>query len=332
MSMKQIESQNGKDTYQCEPINICFVGMRGTGKTSLLASLYKELQEKSVDHFFPEFKTRKRLSEKLTDMLSVFGTTEHIGVVAGALEATLTPQVHIFNAQYDVANTNKRFIFPFKFTDIPGEWYNVEEHQAEIKSYLTGSSISFLTIDAPALMEGGAIHNLYNGPMMIQDLYKEAHSNLKDKHLVVIVLSRCERFMQDSAKRKELYKKVEAGYGPFATSLRNNGVTVFSVAVQTLGGVIFRRYNDKNEPVFIKIGEYAPKNCATPLALALRHGMKAILAHLEVINGGWFQRFLNTIGWSQDDLAQKAAENILKDLETKITSNAEGATFEIGRS
>lgn len=330
--MKKIESQNCKDTYQCAPINICFVGMRGTGKTSLLASLYKELQDKSVDHFFPEFKTRNNLSKKLTEMTSVFKTTEHIGVASGALEATMLPNVHTFNAQYDIPKNNKRFIFPFKFTDIPGEWYSAEEHQAEIKSYLTGSSISFLTIDAPALMEGGAIHNLYNEPMMIRALYQEVLSDLKDKHLVVIVLSRCERYMQDTEKRQALYQQMEKEYGSFATSLRDNGVTVFSVAVQTLGGVIFRRYNDKNEPVFVKVGEYSPKNCATPLALALRHGMKASLAHLKASNAWWFQKFLNTIGWSQDDLAQDAAANILNDLETKITSNAEGATFEIGRA
>lgn len=330
--MKQIESQNSKETYQSEPINICFVGMRGTGKTSLLASLYKQLQDKAVTHFVADFKTRGALSVKLAEMLSVFDKTEHIGVVTDGLEASTNPQPFVFNGQYDLPNSNKRFIFPFKFTDVPGEWYSAEDKQEAVQSYLAGSAISFLTIDAPPLMNGGCVHNLYNAPMMIKDLYNEVLPALRDRHLVVIVLSRCERYMQDSKKRQELYQKVEKEYGSLAKALRDSGVTVFSVAVQTLGGVIFKKYNEKNEPVFIKIGEYSPKNCETPLALALRHGMQAIVAHLQQANGGLWQKILQMLGWNQGALAQAAATTILQDLQKKINSSVDGATFDVGRS
>ena len=43
----------GKTVYEFRPLQFCFVGPRGVGKSSLLASMYHEIEElRQIDNFY----------------------------------------------------------------------------------------------------------------------------------------------------------------------------------------------------------------------------------------------------------------------------------------
>lgn len=345
---KDLPGVQGKVVYEFRPLHYCFVGPRGVGKSSLLASMYHELEEKRhIDNFYIDIstgtgrRTQVRLSNAKKEMLSML--TESAPYATAALGLGLRGDademsVYEFVGRSTVQDTSltarllgrerKEFRFPFRFIDMPGGWYRAEriddETAARVKNTLEASSVSFLAIDTPALMESPALCMEYNRVDTIKAWYEASLDRLSEQqHTVVMVLSRCERYCGD---KRAMYDRLRSTYATLIRKLKNAGIKVYATYVQTLGGMEFETYETVQRSNlslkvarFIKTGDYAPENCATPLLLALRHGLLRSLEQLHSKKeNNRLVAWCAALGWNNVDAALQAARELIEVLDERV--------------
>ncbi len=324
------ERSNDKvDVYSFSPLNICFVGPRGVGKTSLLASMSFELKKGHCADVFIDQNTKAgrytsiQLERSWGHMLSMIDDTPE-GELVPAIGIEASSETHtgeqegrefIFTGRFSKQATfkTKEFLYPFRFVDMPGGWYtDVEKHADTVNQVLGNSTVSFLTVDTPAMMKGMAMHVKKNRPSKIYDWYNSAMSSLKQGvHMVIIVLSRCEAYWD----RKELLlEKVKERYEDIIALLKNNEISIAIVPIQTLGGVKFQNYDPKGEAQFIRTGEYKPVNCVTPLRIALTRGLVNAVLKMKEEHGTVIDDILNTLGVTHYDIAAEGAKLLAEKL------------------
>lgn len=345
-----------KSVYRCTPMQFCFVGPRGVGKSSLLASMYHELEEvKQLDNFTIDLRTevgrrtQARLAVAKGKMLRMITESSPYATAEPGigLEADEELNIFEFEGRSVVADSGrlgrwlgkgeKEFRFPFRFVDMPGGWYQPEridsEIEAEVRAVLEGSAVSFLTIDTPALMANAAICHRNNKVDTIKSWYESSLDCLSERgHTVVMVLSRCERYRADVPG---MIARLRSTYSVLIRKLKAAGIQVYATYVQTLGGMEFETYETLQmgtEVVerarFIRVGDYAPCNCATPLALALRHGLLMALQRLrDKKSGNFLLAWGAALGWNNIDPAIRAAEGLVMALNTQVHAG-ENYTYE----
>lgn len=339
--MQHIGNANGIDVYRFDPIKITFVGARGSGKTSLMTSMCHELEEKGVSDFSVTTETSRILQETYESMLEMIGDTKMLDIVENSgIAGSTACDRYTFEGRQMMAG--RHFIFPFEFTDMPGGWYTdtgaAAAHDHEVSETLLNSTASFLVVDAPALFEGGLIHEKGNKPKAVVRWYRLNKGLLAERHhTVILVLSRCERFISDTTKREKLFEKVRKEYGPIIKELHSAGVHVVCTWVETLGGVQFYKYEKGNDNTkhakFIRTGDYNPQNCAMPLILALHHGMDEIEKRLaDEMQSCWqilANIFAGLFGPTPTATAHACAQQLLAILNEKVGSNEKASTFNL---
>lgn len=331
---------DGIDTYTLDPVYVTFIGCRGCGKTSLMVSMFNEVQKNRLSRVTADLPTMQILSESNAQMLRLIDDYEINDTVFLAERDTFSTE---FSNDFKFTGTAvlgtitnpKRFRYPFVFTDLPGSWYfgAAESYVGEVKKFLGRSTVCLLTIDAPALMSGGYTNHVYNRYDVTLNWLKESLVTLKNKNVrVVFVLSRCERFVQDDTLRQVLFEKVRRSYAPLIDVLRTAGIDICGTWVETLGGVQFLEYRRNAEgikvPVFQKTGDYAPRNCELPLLLTLQKTAESMKRAL-VEKRGPLRVLLDWLGFSHYDLAIKGLEMMLKELEAGLSRVKDNAMFEL---
>lgn len=343
MKLDFIEIKNVilKDTsvYQTAPetpIRFCFVGPRGVGKTSLLCSMYQQIKKNNVDGVYIDIHsaegaaTSEILNDSLQDMLEMIEETPkgELAALEPSLKGSQDAITHSFVGVQKVKDNQlikltpyKQFRFDFKFTDMPGQWYDLNEnndHKEDAKQYLENSVVSFLAVDTPALVKGPATCQRNNRVAVIEEWYRNAAAKLgANKHTVIIVLSRCERYW---SQKKLMLEKLKEVYGALIDSLKQDGIEVYVTWIQTLGAIEFSHYEKSREDDgtridharFLRCGdEYAPVNCCTPLQLALAKGLTRAADAIDP--GVWAK-----LGFGIKALAKDAATAMAHELEEKI--------------
>ncbi len=320
------------DVYSFPPLNICFVGPRGVGKTSMLASMSQELKKgRCSDIFIDQQTTAGRFTSKILggaweDMLSIFDDTE-MGQMVKARGLGGTSNAYtgedaggrefIFTGRFSkkAAFKTKSFLYPFRFIDLPGKWYDHDADEKEtdkVNKILGSSMVSFLTVDTPAMMKGMSMHVRKNRPDKIYDFYNTAMPSFQHNfHLVVIVLARCEAYWD---KKELLLEKVKDRYADVISLLQKNEIPIAVVPVQTLGGIKFQEYNPEGEAQFIRTGMYKPDNCVTPLRLALTGGLINSIIKMKEGRDGLLDELSDLFGCSHYDIAREGAIKLAEEL------------------
>lgn len=335
-----IQQSNTHGYETTTPISFCFVGLRGVGKTSLLASMHHEIQQSNVTCVKIDTYNEKgawtfdQLENSRREMLGMIEKTPKHGIVEEELGiiGSGDEKRYEFLCEATVEDTdlwsrskNKRFRFRCEFIDIPGGWYwdASEQDKAKARKNLVNSAVSFLCIDTPPLMKGDMHNGLQNAPSRIANIYDEVLQDLAaNKHTVILVLTRCEFCWND---RKAMLEKVDKYYGKIIERLKAAGIEVYVTWIQTLGGLKFQNFRKKEnalgyKQVFRRDGDYVPENCATPLQIAMSRGMERAQ---ERINPG----FLSALGWDVKELAVKAANKIATELKKQLHAGEENTYY-----
>lgn len=330
-------STNDNTVLDFSPINFCFVGPRGVGKTSLLASMYQEIKKKGVIGFSIDLntvagrETQARLDDAHEAMLEMIDETPMHGLADESLgiAGSAGPRYYEITGEKKIEDTDwlkwtryKTFRYKFGFTDIPGTYYledSSPQNAEAAANALKNSLVSFLAIDTPALMDSQLKNKRLNTSERIASLYESA--SWEKGHTVIIVLSRCEKYWRD---REFMIDKIKEYYGGLVKNLKSRGVRVFITWVKTLGGMEFDFFSTAKDPNgkkryiarFLRTGDYAPENCATPLQIALHYGLARLSDH--IIPGP-----LDWLGLANGELAKEATEELSGQLGRKL--NAGGA-------
>lgn len=333
---KQLDSdQNDIKGYETEkPITFCFVGPKGVGKTSLLASMYYEIKQSNVMSVKVDAlteigeRTQKSLDASHKKMLNMIEKTAmkrsvDLRLEGKSLGATQEDKHYEFICEGTVDDTDwirmsdrKRFRYRCEFIDIPGGWYNDAklEEKAKAREYLKNSAVSFLAIDTPAIMVSDSTNDYSNYTTTIAECYDNVHNELAaNKHTVIIVLSRCERYWNE---RERMLEQLNKYYGALINRLKATGVEVIVTWVKTLGGMEFLQFRKNDDESytarFIRMGNYAPENCSTPLQLALSHGIARVK---DSIKPGFFPMF------DVKKYAIQAADEIASELKRRLLTD-----------
>ena len=270
-------------------INIAMVGPRGVGKTSLLAAMYNELdpEVRSIECNFTldAGPTTKAITNRLEELRSL-GNKSGI-VVQGNEGIDSTSDFREYTFHLDIGDGGAPEV-TLRFLDMPGAWYCSEGDYKRADQAIQEAHISFLAVDATALMEApskgdggiGKYHNHINHPDSIKAAYKRALNNFGNGHVIVIVLIRAETYVK-SGRIGDLYRQVRVAYGDLASSMQ--GIPVFACYVETVGSLLFNSFKKEGTHIISEFRRipgkrYSPQRCALPLRLAIYKG----LAHAVV--------------------------------------------------
>jgi GTPase SAR1 family protein len=286
------------------------VGPRGVGKTSLLAAMYGELKtelKKAGCSFMMEAgPTNRAINERLRELKRVAsGSGVKIqtgeGIDATAQEETFTFHLDVGDGGEPEAT--------LEFIDLPGGWYTATGDYQRADEVLANSHVSFLAVDATALMESptkvnqdlGKYHDDINAPDYIQNAYERV--KLKDTHTVVLTLIRAETYIK-KGKLPALIRKTQQAYSGLAEILNRNGVHLIGCYVETVGSLYFNAFNEKEGVVsseFVRDPKkgYSPCRCAVPLRIAALASLRAALdsAYMDLLKEDtFFAKILEIFG------------------------------------
>ena len=273
-AMNQVLASRGGGSV----IDVTMLGSTGTGKTTLLTSMYE-----CFDHVIgrtdlamvPDLLTSRKLQEYANELSNLPG---EIRVVRG-LEGT----GEIREYSLGVGRRGKPSLFTLRFTDYPGKWLiaGSAAEDEKLQRALRQADVVLVAIDTPALLErNGAYHDIVNAPRIVIDQLKQMLTEDMPR-LIILVPLKCEREVATAEGRRRLTKAVTDNYAPLLNyisggALRERVGCVLAPA-QTLGSVVYSRVTEeaKGNPVFHFVSKsrgarYQPVDTDQPLRYALR--------------------------------------------------------------
>ncbi|MFM2199259.1 MAG: hypothetical protein RLZZ505_2691 [Verrucomicrobiota bacterium] len=258
---------------------IVMVGPTGVGKTSLLAAMYKEIDGElaacGCTLSTEPGPTQRAINDQLKELKKVANGTGMKVQIGEGIDGT--QQERRYRFQLSVGNGGEPDVI-LDFVDLPGGWYTGTGEYERADKVLGESHVSFLAVDATALMESqgsdtggfGRYHEELNSPLDIIESYKRV--NFMAGHIVVLVLIRAESYVKSGSVDVMLEKAAQA-YGELARKLGKKNIPLFSCYVETMGSLTFNSFTESQgriEARFIRDPKkgYQPSRCAIPLRIA----------------------------------------------------------------
>lgn len=302
-------------------IRICMMGARGVGKTSVLTSMFKNLNSVNADTNLQlttindsngggEDSTTKLINERHDQLMEMFHSSSEIGDVANSGIAG-SFEVHSFNFQFGVKGKSTRIDLEIK--DFPGEYIFSEPE--EVSQFINESNAIIVAIDTPHLMESNGIYNEgKNCVKIITDFFTKSFTDLKDDKLVMLVLLKCEKYYNNGTIN-EVLKRVESSYAElinlFKSQELKDKIACVITPILTVGEVEFDRFlanDDGSVKILQNVGipvkaiykyskknaSYAPKYCEQPLCYLLSFVAK-LYARTQQSGGKTFFEKLSAI-------------------------------------
>jgi len=274
-------------------ISVMLLGPSGVGKTTLLATMYKELG-RTVYHHEKEAEHLKSLSsfditahqntgnaldedyEKLKTLLKQPSFTP----LNSPLRGTQGIIKHKFNMSF-----NQQKLFDLVFYDIKGGLLHTDDSNPDFttfKAKLAQSYIIMNVIDGAALMNSftkhrETLHDDVNKPTKIRDLLKFVLDSGRPC-IVLFVVNKCETWFHEAQKLRDSF---EERHREVINLIRTRDkVAGMYIPVKTLGCVQFSRFEGEGKEeqmVFTRNYEadFKPEDVDQPL----RHALSFALSH-----------------------------------------------------
>lgn len=274
-------------------ISVMLLGPSGVGKTTLLATMYKELgrtayhneQEsehiKSISNFdiTAHQNTGNALDndyEKLKTILKQPSFTP----LNSPLRGTQGIIEHKFKMSF-----GQQKLFDLVFYDIKGGLLHADDSDSDFRTFkkkLTQSYIIINVIDGAALMNSftkhrETLHDDVNKPTKVRDLLKPVLDSGRPC-IVLFVVNKCETWFKEAQKLRDSFEERHREVINLIET--RNKVAGMYIPVKTLGCVQFSRFegeDDKEQMVFVRNYEldFKPEDVDQPL----RHALSFALSH-----------------------------------------------------
>lgn len=263
-------------------ITMMMLGARRVGKTTLLATMYRELQNmhtKSPFGFGANPDTAVDLQnayQKIEYLLNDWDASSNVESLLPGTEDT------ILERQFFVSFQGKKE-FDFSFYDYAGGLLNKKETENQnvsaFRALLQKAIVIINIVDGAALVKGSPFYSeRVNQPLLMSELLKKALDD-EQKHLVLFVITKCEAWMKNEEGRNTLQKAFEEKHKLVLDVIENrpsNNVVAVLMPVKTLGCVEFSEVKNYKVPgseevVFTKKAnlQFKPQGIDQPLRYAL---------------------------------------------------------------
>ena len=283
-------------------VNILMMGGKRCGKTTVLASMYGEINKALAGTALRlEVEDLQTEQELVRARASIARKMEDFKIPLTRVEVDDNPTSALKTYSFRLVVEGGSRI-PFKIHDIPGEWLT-DSHQREVKNLVKECQVIIIAIDTPYLFSKmtskgyGIYHEEYNKPLEIANFFKNSLSveNVEDR-MILFVPIKCERYYHltntpqlNICKRnymQELIDAIGCGYRDLLMYLRStaalvNNCTMAITPILSAGGIDFVRFRTDaetgkvislyQEPEFLHEYEqgYSPKFCEQPMIYAL---------------------------------------------------------------
>jgi hypothetical protein len=259
--------------------DITMLGSTGTGKTTLLASVYEQFDKVigTTDlAVAPDYVTDVKLREYIAHLRDLPRTVQ----VAGGIPGT----GNIREYSLGVSRRGRQQLFMLRFTDYPGKYLLTPDGaygEDLVQRALIQADVILVAIDTPALMEEhGRYHSIVNAPVVVTDQLKRLFAE-DTVRLVILVPLKCERYLSTVEGARQLTARICEQYEPLLAHIRRRDVrprvSCVLTPVQTIGSVVFSNIVEEPEgyPVFYYHRRhpeaiYQPVDTDQPLRYALR--------------------------------------------------------------
>ena len=311
--------------------HVLMLGKRGTGKTTMLAVLWDQLDNlmnTRLGYFESEFSTSKFFGEALEKLRTMFltpGTSVGLGI-EGTDESK---ELEIALKTHGHENPHLRL----RFWDYSGGLLNTtgveRSDEALFQRKLDLAQMIFIIVDAPALMEhNGLFNSSRNSPETIRKIIR--NKTLKGATNVLFVVTRAEKYIRDN-QREEIYKRVEDSYKKLINDLAINNSVGNICIVETLGSIVLDELLIKKteegemypQYSFKKISEnatHSPRDTTIPLKLLLDTAIETSYSTRRKESEGF--------NWLRDILERdKELLDILNHLRTITTKDSSVGSF-----
>ena len=257
-------------------ITTTMLGASGVGKTTLLTSMYEQLEKISKEvklKLEPDKETKAILDEnsaKLKSMADELKAEERKKGISGT-SAPAGPESlpkFTFNINEAGSKTKLRLLF----RDYPGGYVSPTDPVGRdfVKKLLRESAAVIIAIDTPAMVEptiiqgdkwrltgqSGRWHEARNQPDDILKIFEAAYYKLKEPKLVILAPIKCETYVQSEESANQLLGCIKEKYAPLLEFLKHpsraENIAVVTAPVQTVGCMFFSRITieDFNKPRF----------------------------------------------------------------------------------
>lgn len=299
-------------------IKILMVGGKRCGKTTVLASMTKQVNDALNG------------TMALTQSMKVVSSLNDSIAALDAYFINATPQ-DFFKPEDNPSSTVEEYNFSlnltgkgktgiqFEFIDIPGEYYKLgDPGNDEAKNLIEESNVLIIAIDTPYMMEDkdhyygyGMNHAEYNKSIEITQFIKskfrldDNNSKLKER-LVLFVPLKCEHYYYQD-RMDEVAETVKKAYADlieyFASPVFKDNCVVAITPILSVGGIEFHSF--KYGYKIRKSGAYTPKYCEQPLLYTMSYYLK-MLTNQNYKGGAWtkFLHMFNNTVVTNDDIVE----------------------------
>ena len=219
-------------------VKVLMFGKSGVGKTSLLAAMYNSLQN------WNGFEDLKRNCEESHDLdAALDGLKKYIRTLADGEPIGIPPTSGQKKFTFTVGSHVSEHSLDIVFTDMPGEWLDEKLKKNDWLNLMQSSDIIIAVISSPAMMEEEQnYHDELNRPIRFQEYLNEAlrpaNKDSGSKRIFLVPV-KCEKYMNDEAM---LSTTMRNSYRHHRATIRNNGHFCYGLPVNTLGAVVFDRF------------------------------------------------------------------------------------------
>lgn len=261
--------------YSTPTFKITMMGPRGSGKTTILASIFSNaIEDFAPTKLFLRGKANTPgvaiLIQRKTELSDVFSKKGDIaGVTATNKETTFSFELGLKGGE-PVVNIDIK--------DFPGEYLNSKKE--DVRRYIEESDIILLAIDTAYIMDGDAALNEEMNKIELMTQFFNDNSVLVRNKLVLLVPLKCEKdFIEQQIE--DVTNMVETKYKELIGFFKKNNIACAVTPIQTLGDVVFDRFVDNERGVGVsKIAKYRfandnpsyrPMFCVQPLYYLLTY-------------------------------------------------------------
>jgi len=297
--MKAVRDAAGKFTETWTPtMNVVMLGARGSGKSSLIATMYDQLQPTALETGL-RLECDRMSEVKLRDIHGRLSECARgVEALRDAVSGTRGIQRYHFTLVEPRAGGKSVPALHFDFVDYPGGWVEEldgdegvrKDHQVVVEA-VGGAGVLVVAVDAPYLMED-SLHRNRNRPELIECLLRESFAwdvrqqdagAPRRSRLVLFVPIRGEKWARSADGRIRMTEAMKTGYAGalkfLASGDHASRVTVVTTPVMTTGCVEFdswREGRDGAEPRFVIAppGRFEPVFCDQPVNYMFRFAIE----------------------------------------------------------
>lgn len=259
-------------------INMIMLGPSGVGKSSLLATMCKEIgRMKTGFDLTPVDETQDRLDEAYHNLSRVIDQRT-FAPIESLLKGTMDFVEHRFDVRFQ---SDKEF--DLVFHDFRGGGMMRAGADLEvIRDKVARSHVIFNVLDSVALMEVDEIlGDKLNGHDRISNLLTRTLQP-GEKYLIVFILVKCETYVKTASGRERLAKRFEERHQAVLRLIErlnetSKNVVALLVPAITLGCVEFKEIDQEGNFIFEKNwAGFAPRDVDQPLRYALSFALNHV--------------------------------------------------------